>query len=218
MDFLLSFGKGLLLGGGLCVLGIILDNTVCSESLNKMGDYELYNQGIQTVKTNMMVIGPLFYGLVDQFLLSHDSVTIQWINILGMLGIHSICYYMVHFGMHKYALLIPIHNFHHKFDTILVPSIGNAVSKEEFFLAYMGPFIFGAYVLKPNEISFVIPIGIIGLLNLMIHCQELEYVPFVKWWVSPKNHIEHHRIRYKHYAAPTLNLDYLLGERSRSGI
>ena len=210
MDILFSLGKGFLLGGSICLLGFLVDTHFCKESLKNMQEQqlELYNKGVETVQTNIMIIGPMFYTLVDQTLLTH-SYEIQFLNILSMLAIHSIGYYGVHYYMHKIPVLYSIHKFHHSFDRFLLPSIGNAVSFEEFFLAYMGPFIFGAYVLRPNEISFVIPIGIIGILNLVIHCKELEDVPWNKYFVSPKNHIEHHEKRTGHYAAPTVNLDYV---------
>ena len=101
-------------------------------------------------------------------------------------------------------------SFHHQYDKILLPSIGNAVSTMEFISAYLLPFIIAAYFLRPNEISFIIPIGIIGLLNIVIHCKELEDLPWAALFVSPKNHIEHHEVRTKHYAAPTINWDYIV--------
>lgn len=208
MDFLISLGKGLLLGGSICVLGMFLDKTICAKSLTKI-DQKLYDKGIYAVQKNMLVVGPLTYAAVDQIFVSPGHV-IQWFNVISMLMIHSVGYYGVHYAMHKAPFLQPIHEFHHRFEKTLVPSIGNAVSMEEFILAYMAPFIFGAYLLRPNEISFVIPIKVVALLNLLIHCQEAEKLSFVKWWVSPKNHIDHHRYRYKHYAAPTINWDYFI--------
>ena len=208
MDFLISLGKGLLLGGSICVLGMFLDKTICANSLKKI-DQKLYDKGIYAVRKNMLVVGPLTYAVVDHIFVSPGHV-IQWFNVISILMIHSVGYYGVHYAMHKAPFLQPIHEFHHRFEKTLVPSIGNAVSMEEFILAYMAPFIFGAYLLRPNEISFIIPIKIIALLNLLIHCQEAERLSFVKWWVSPKNHIDHHRYRYKHYAAPTINWDYFI--------
>lgn len=208
MDFLISLGKGLLLGGSICVLGMFLDKTICANSLKKI-DQKLYDKGIYAVRKNMLVVGPLTYAVVDQIFVSPGHV-IQWFNIISILMIHSVGYYGVHYAMHKAPFLQPIHEFHHRFEKTLVPSIGNAVSMEEFILAYMAPFIFGAYLLRPNEISFIIPIKTIALLNLLIHCQEAEQLSFVRWWVSPRNHIDHHRYRFKHYAAPTFNWDYFI--------
>ena len=48
-DFLISLGKGLLLGGSICVLGMVLDKTVCAKSLKKI-DQKL--TGILTDKMN----------------------------------------------------------------------------------------------------------------------------------------------------------------------
>ena len=102
------------------------------------------------------------------------------------------------------------HKFHHEFDHLLMPSIGNAVSIPEYLSAYVAPFIMGAYILRPNETTFASSIGLIAFMNLIIHCQEMEHVPWLSFFVSPKNHIEHHKVRLKHYAAPTINVDYLL--------
>ena len=57
---------------------------------------------------------------------------------------------------------------------MLVPSLGNAVSVEEYMMAYLFPFIFGSYLTNPSELTFVVPILITVVLNMMIHCQELN--------------------------------------------
>ena len=51
-----------------------------------------------------------------------------------------------------------------------------------------------------------------GLKIIGVHTPEFETVPWVKWLVSPRNHIQHHKKRNCHYASPTLNIDYILGE------
>jgi sterol desaturase/sphingolipid hydroxylase (fatty acid hydroxylase superfamily) len=211
MDILISIGKGFLLGTSICLLSTFIDVTyskasfieLCNENSKK------YIQAIEAVHRNMMIISPLVYGVIDQTMLYHTT-ELQPFNILGILGIHSVGYYLVHMAMHKSTRLYTIHSFHHQYDKVLLPSIGNAVSTMEFLMAYLTPFIIAAYLLKPNEISFVIPIGIIGLLNIAIHCKEIEHMPWLAVFVSPKNHIEHHEVRTKHYAAPTINWDYIM--------
>lgn len=211
MDIINSIGKGFLLGTSICLLSFFIDVTFSKASFIKLCNEssEKYIRAVEAVQRNMMVLSPLIYGVVDQTMLSHTH-EIQPISILGTLGIHSIGYYVLHMAMHKNTKLYTIHSFHHQYDKILLPSIGNAVSTMEFLLAYLTPFIIAAYVLKPNEISFVIPIGIIGLLNIVIHCKELEDLPWSPFFVSPRNHLEHHEVRTKHYAAPTINWDYIM--------
>ena len=212
MDLIISIGKGLLLGSSIAMLSFFLDISLSKKSFIKLCNEssEKYIQAVEAVQRNMMVISPLVYGVIDQSFIDHNSMTFQYNNIVSVLGIHSVGYYVVHTAMHKFKKLYTIHSFHHQYDKILLPSIGNAVSTMEFISAYLLPFILAAYFLRPNEISFIIPIGIIGLLNIVIHCKELEDLPWAAIFVSPKNHIEHHEVRTKHYAAPTINWDYIV--------
>ena len=212
MDLIISIGKGLLLGSSIAMLSFFLDISFSKKSFIKLCNEssEKYIQAVEAVQRNMMVISPLVYGVIDQSFIDHNSMTFQYNNIVSVLGIHSVGYYVVHTAMHKFKKLYTIHSFHHQYDKILLPSIGNAVSTMEFISAYLLPFIVAAYFLRPNEISFIIPIGIIGLLNIVIHCKELEDLPWAAIFVSPKNHIEHHEVRTKHYAAPTINWDYIV--------
>ena len=212
MDLIISIGKGLLLGSSIAMLSFFLDISFSKKSFIKLCNEssEKYIQAVEAVQRNMMVISPLVYGVIDQSFIDHNSMTFQYNNIVSVLGIHSVGYYVVHTAMHKFKKLYTIHSFHHQYDKILLPSIGNAVSTMEFISAYLLPFIIAAYFLRPNEISFIIPIGIIGLLNIVIHCKELEDLPWAALFVSPKNHIEHHEVRTKHYAAPTINRDYIV--------
>ena len=212
MNWFVSIGKGLLLGGSITLLSLYLDVSFCKETFIKFCNENCnkYIKAIEAVQRNMMIISPLAYGIIDQTLIDHSSIVIQYNNIISILGIHSVGYYIVHSAMHKINGLYNIHKFHHEYDKVLLPSIGNAVSSTEFITAYLMPFIIAAYYLRPNELSFIIPIGIIGLLNIAIHCKELEQLPWFPFLVSPKNHIEHHEVRTKHYAAPTINWDYLL--------
>ena len=212
MDLIISIGKGLLLGSSIAMLSFFLDISFSKKSFIKLCNEssEKYIQAVEAVQRNMMVISPLVYGVIDQSFIDHNSMTFQYNNIVSVLGIHSVGYYVVHTAMHKFKKLYTIHSFHHQYDKILLPSIGNAVSTMEFISAYLLPFVIAAYFLRPNEISFIIPIGIIGLLNIVIHCKELEDLPWAALFVSPKNHIEHHEVRTKHYAAPTINWDYIV--------
>ena len=90
---------------------------------------------------------------------------------------------MVHFIMHKKKEFIKYHTFHHKFNKVLVPSVGNAVSIEEFCSAYMLPFVVGAALVGPSSSSFINAVGLISLFNLIIHCKELEHIKFLELFV-----------------------------------
>ena len=210
MQIIYSFLKGIALGTFVTFLGFFFDVTFSRRSYKKLLEKseQLLNKAIPAIQFNLMIIGPTVYGFVDYFLLEHNY-TIQPMNILGVLSIHSIGYYIVHYAMHKSTYLYKLHSFHHEFDKVLIPSIGNAVSKGEFIIAYVTPFVTSAYILNLSEASFLIPVGIISVMNLVIHCKEFENIPYSKYFVSPKNHIMHHEVREKHFAAPTINIDYL---------
>ena len=210
MQIIYSFLKGIALGTFVTFLGFFFDVTFSRRSYKKLLEKseQLLDKAVPAIQFNLMIIGPTVYGFVDYFLLEHNY-TIQPMNILGVLSIHSIGYYIVHYAMHKSTNLYKLHSFHHEFDKVLIPSIGNAVSKGEFIIAYVTPFVTSAYLLNPSEASFLIPVGIISVMNLVIHCKEFENIPYSKYFVSPKNHIMHHEVREKHFAAPTINIDYL---------
>lgn len=203
--------KGVLLGGSICMLSYVADNTISNQSLlsiqkNVPG---LYHQAWEKVKFNMFIISPIMYVGADRLIINHeiDPSEIEIQKVLMMLLIQNIMYYNVHKTFHNIPKLYKYHKFHHKFDNILVPSLGNAVSYEEFVVAYVIPFLIGGLITHPNEITFILPIGIIAILNMMIHCQELKEWKYKNYLVSPGDHIEHHKVRNKHFAAPLLNID-----------
>jgi len=206
-----SYLKGLTLGTSVTVLSYIADRTIAEESYQEIikKQPDLYNKGWTAIQTNMMGIGPAVYAVVDNTIIDH-TLELQLNNVMYILLIHSVGYYLVHKVMHEKKEWLKYHNFHHKFDRILVPSIGNAVSSQEFFAAYMFPFVASALALQPTEISFVTAIALISLFNIIIHTKELDYLDFGPYIVTPKKHIHHHKVRKEHYAAPILDLDTIL--------
>ena len=214
IGFFISICKGACLGGIICIISYIADNTVSHNSLKILLDKSsnLYKESKYAIGLNMLVLSPITYAIVDSTIIDHtiNPHTIDIGKIMCILLIQSIGYYVVHASFHKTPRLYTYHKFHHKFDSVLVPSIGNAVSWQEYCMAYMLPFVCGAIITKPNEISFIIPIGIVALLNMTIHCQELKSYEYNKYLVSPQQHIEHHIVRDKHFAAPLFNIDNLV--------
>jgi len=204
----LSLAKGFALGGSVYALGWLLDNTISLKSqkeLRKTKEEE-YLQGQQYIFDNLVLISPIIYAGVDLCFLTHEPY-IQFGNYMSLMLIQNLGYFFAHKEMHRNKKLYWIHKFHHKFDTIVTPSTGNAVSKIEFIVAYVCPIVFGGYILKPTELTFLSAIGTISIFNLIIHTQELNHVWWVPGMVSPTNHIDHHRVRDKHYAAPLVNID-----------
>ena len=210
--WIISLGKGFCLGFFAYFLGFLMDLTISQKSMLLILEKtpKLFIEGYKKCQFNLMLLSPIVYSFTDQYLLTHENNIINISKVIYLTLIHHFGYYAVHKSMHKIDTLRKFHDFHHKFDKILCPSIGNAVSTVEFTAAYVCPFICGAILVKPNEITFVIPIALISVFNNLIHCRELKNVPWPAFLVSPKQHLEHHEVRSKHFSAPILNLDYFL--------
>ena len=215
-DIFVSLTTGLVLGGGVCLISFFIDKTFCKDSFDVICKQtpELYIQSIFANLTNMILIGPITYSVIEYCFIDKTTYYVQPLNLVFILFFHNCGYYVTHYYMHK-PVLSSIHNFHHKFDKYLLPSIGNAVSPQEFLLAYMSPFIISAIYLRPNQTTFITSISIISILNMAIHCKELELIQWPIFLVSPLQHIKHHKVRNKHYAAPLLNLDYLINSDNK---
>tara|TARA_B110000008_G_scaffold171578_1_gene171225 strand:- start:41 stop:679 length:639 start_codon:yes stop_codon:yes gene_type:complete len=210
----ISFLKGVGIGLVAYGIGFIMDITISKKSfLDVIEDAPmLYQKALYQLQINMLLIWPVIYTFTDAYLFDHTNNEINIKKILTILTIHSVGNYFTHIAMHKIQWLKKYHDFHHEFDKYIMPSIGNAVSTEEFLLAYIMPYMIGAYVVRPNEINFVIPVALITVYNNIIHCIELENIPWCKYIVSPKQHIVHHETHNKHYAVPIFKIDYLLEE------
>ena len=214
-EYISVFSRGMMLGSLVMIISRIMDLTVSIKTYLSMksNDIELYNQGLRANIVNLMVLTPLFYSaLITSF--TRNSVysinEIYIFEVFWLTFIHNLLYYTFHRSMHQYVILRDIHDFHHKFDRLMLPSVGNAVTKREFIISYVSPLFVGAYIIHPSEISLICSIGSITILNLIIHCKEMEHLVWIPFFVSPKKHIEHHVVRTKHYSAPLLDFDEFL--------
>lgn len=207
----ISFSKGLLLAGSVYALGWCMDRTISKTSHENIikKDETTYIIGQEYIVTNLLVISPIAYTIVDQLLLNHDN-TFSILSFLSITVIENIGYYIIHREMHTNDNIRWIHTFHHKYDSLTIPSIANAVSYYEFLLAYIFPMVVGAVLIKPTESEFSSSIAVISLFNLLIHTYELNHVKWFPGFVSPTHHIQHHKERNIHYAAPLLNVDEYL--------
>lgn len=207
---------GMDLAVGTFISGVILDNTISKNSTKQveLKKTKLYIKGYKKVFKNIMILGPLYFGLVNKFILNNYHSFINPFQITLLILIHNLGYYIAHKTMHKIKYFKRFHNFHHRFNDIVFPSTGNAVSEVEFTFAYMFPFIIGAYLIRPSVESYKFAIGLISLFNLIIHCEELREIEYKNYLVSPFNHTEHHRVnKIKNtYAAPILNIDFLINK------
>ena len=214
-DYIAPFFRGLFLGGSVVVISFCLDRTVSKQSYVNMDieDIHLYHQGVKANIINLCVMSPVMYSILVNHIVFEPGLSIYGLNALHTICLvffHNLFYYLVHKSFHLSRRLQDIHNFHHKFDRLMLPSVGNAVSKREFLIAYIFPFYIGAAVVPCSETSLLCSVAIIAGLNMCIHCKEIEDSPWCKMLVSPKKHITHHIVRKKHYSAPLIDFDEIL--------
>ena len=213
-----SLVSGFFLGGFVLLIGKIVDNTISAKSKKLVMDKsrELFEKGEKQVRKNLLLVSAPVYSLIYETCINKN---IYWLTFepgkwLAILGVQNIGYYCAHRLFHTYRKLYRFHQFHHKFDKILIPSIGNAVSTTEYLFAYMAPFAAGAYTTSPSELTFIMSLFVVALLNMSIHCIEMTKIKYPFFIVSPKKHFAHHIGREKHYAAPILDVDCIIGNNS----
>lgn len=121
-------------------------------------------------------------------------------------------FYFAHMAMHSKSLYW-MHRYHHRYNTYVTPSSANAVSISEFLFAYIIPPAIILVVVQPSKFEMNTAMNVISFCNILVHTPCIEdwserNLP--AWWVGTSDHCEHHRRITKNYAAPCLNLDYLL--------
>ena len=67
----ISFLKGLCLGGVAYTIGFIMDITISKKSFNQIvaNIPLLYQQALSKIQTNMLIISPVIYSVIDHYLL-----------------------------------------------------------------------------------------------------------------------------------------------------
>ena len=199
------------------VLSFFLDNTVSQKTKKLLHDKdpELLIEGYKKVSINLLVLSPIYYYFLENYLIVNHTNKFEFTKYILILLIQSSFYYYTHYLMHKNTYLKNIHLFHHKFTEYIIPSIGNAVSELEFTLAYAFPFIFGSTILQSNLKTLNYSIFTISIFNMAIHCDELKYIIYYKYFVSPSDHLNHHSLIKKTkntYSAPIINIDNILDD------
>jgi hypothetical protein len=108
--------------------------------------------------------------------------------------------------------LYKYHRFHHRFKAHVPPVSANAVSSVEYLVAYILPFALGALIVRPHISEMRAVINITSLSNLLIHTPRLEKLSEKLWpiFVTTHGHIEHHKKLTMNYAAPTINVDWVV--------
>ena len=173
---------------------------------------ELYNTGISATIFNHLVYGPITYYLTTTICIDDDqsrSLRQQILSVVVFLFIQSSLFTVCHYLMHT-RYLYRFHRFHHKYNTIVLPSSGSAVNSIEFLLAYMLPIFISTKVASCDKTSAVIAVTIVITFNLTLHTPALEepfarYMPWI--FVSTGDHLVHHSLLTCHYSAPIFNFD-----------
>jgi len=178
------------------------------------GGKQLHLAGIRSTILNHLILGPLTYDLTVRYCcLQHILPTVwqQAFAVVKFLLIENALYYCAHYLMHTRRLYW-MHRFHHKFNVVVLPSSASAVSVPEFAFAYMTPFFAAAKFGSCDKPSAVAAVVLISAFNLIIHTPALEetFARYPWLFVSPSDHLTHHRQLTCHYSAPIFHFDRIL--------
>ena len=175
----------------------------------------LYLQAVFLNFLNHFAFGvPVYVIAVPLF--CHSQQAENWTTFATRTGtifvVHSILYYSVHKAFHSSPKLYVYHRFHHRFNKHVPPVAANAVSAVEYLAAYVVPFAVAAALVHPHETELQCAVAVVSVCNLLIHTPRLE-----EWskalgpaFVTTHGHLEHHRRMTINYAAPTINVDWIV--------
>ena len=178
------------------------------------GGKALHTAGIRSTIINHMVFGPIYYPVTIQYFCMEQSLPTLWqqaIAVIKFLWIENALYFCAHYLMHTRRLYW-MHRFHHKFNAIVLPSSASAVSTPEFVFAYMSPFLLAAWGSGCDKHSAMAAVLIVAFFNLVIHTPALEetFARYPWLFVSPGDHLAHHRQLTCHYSAPIFHFDRMI--------
>lgn len=190
------------------------------EQLKKRdGGKALYAAGVRATCFNHLVFGPIFYDIVTRYFCTEQSLTLcqQIIAVTKFLLVENALYFCAHFLMHT-PQLYWMHRFHHKFNAVVLPSSASAVSAPEFVFAYMSPFTIAAWLSSANKHTAMAAVVIVAVFNLIIHTPALEekFEDYPWLFVSPGDHLAHHRQLTCHYSAPIFHFDRMISSMKKA--
>lgn len=210
---------GFLIGGSIFAGAAVLELTSLSTVRSLVSTPEgmkLYATAWMHTAINHLILAPMTYMAGTRLFGSGAPVSLsqKLMSTLGVLVVHTIGYYFTHRAMHTKALWWA-HRFHHRFNRYICPIAASAVTQTEYLFAYMVPFVVAGAFLQPlSQEAFIFGALFIGHVNNFLHTPWMEnlsqrHSPW--WWVGASDHFEHHRQLTNNYAAPTFNIDRLLG-------
>jgi len=179
----------------------------------RIGGKDIHVAGIRASIFNSCFLGAItYYVTISYCCVPGPLTTFQQISsVIAFLLIENSWYYCAHWVMHTSAFYW-MHRFHHKFNTIVLPSSASAVSVPEFLIAYMAPFLLGTWMGSCDKCSAIFSAAIVAVSNLAIHTPALENtMKHLPWFVVlPSDHIAHHRQLTCNYGAPLIHFDRVL--------
>jgi sterol desaturase/sphingolipid hydroxylase (fatty acid hydroxylase superfamily) len=211
---LFIFIEGLVFGSLNVLLMFSLEYVYSSDDVQRLrerdGGKELHNAGIRASIFNSIFLGAITYYFTITYCCVPGPLTVfqQISSVIKFLLIENLWYYCAHWLMHRRAFYW-MHRFHHKFNAIVLPSSASAVSIPEFLLAYMAPFLLGAWAGSCDKCSAIYSATVVAVSNLAIHTPALEEkMQYLPWFlVMPSDHVTHHRQLTCNYGAPLIHFD-----------
>ncbi|KAL3822404.1 hypothetical protein ACHAXA_010882 [Cyclostephanos tholiformis] len=184
------------------------------------GGKKLHAAGMRATIINHIILGPIAYDLTLRHCCTRRGLTLsqQARCVVLFLLIENALFYVAHYMMHTRQLYW-MHRFHHKFNSIVLPSSASAVSTAEFAIAYMFPFYVGAWGASCDKASALTAASIVTAFNLIIHTPALDekLAGSYPWMlVSPGDHLAHHRLLSCNYSAPIFHLERIISSVKKS--
>ena len=211
--------RSLFLGIAHVLLTVLLEVS-CIDQVRRMrksssgGGKTLHNTAWYKTLSNDLVLEPITYYCTARYLCHPEATSTmnQIVAAAGIVVIEAVLYYIIHKAYHEVKGLYWIHSYHHKFNNIILPSTGMAVSVTEYVTAYLFPVVVGVTIMRADETASFVCGVLIGFANLLIHTPWMESsVKYPSWiLVSAADHMSHHRRNRDNYGAPILHVDRIL--------
>jgi len=218
------FHRSLIMGTLAVLLTAALEVT-CLDQVRKLRSSgpegrSLYASAWRCNLFNNIVLGSItYYSTVKWICEQNGTKTLQEqvLAAAGVVVIEAILYYLVHMAFHEVKGLYWMHRYHHKFNTVVLPSSANAVSLAEYVFAYMLPLVIGATLTRADELAALSGAFVVAVTNLLIHTPWLEGSQYPSWiFVTASDHLSHHRKTRGNYGAPVFHLDRIVERCSTS--
>lgn len=185
------------------------------ENMKRKEVAALYNQAVFANLFHYTVLGPIAYGLAMWCVESLGQTNDWKIAFPGVVLVQGVGYASMHAFMHKKENYW-MHKYHHQYSekTFVRPIASNAVSTAEFVFAYALPLVVGIILFRPSEEVIYWVTTLVSLTNLLIHTPQdtinQSWMP--SFMVTNLKHFHHHEQNLqKHYSAPILDYDWVLG-------